>query len=396
VEVQVEVAGADVSIIKGSLTLHNEIGQRISTAEFIVAGEEAWPFAHPGFPYTFPFIFSPRGSLANSGQVVAIGGFTRPYCMDDVQVNRKPVDMINCGVAPGVVGMGGNSSYIDHFFGGYIVEVEKMKKGMVETGAKALYRCKAKDYNMLPEKILVTKAYVAQTEQQIIDDLFSSYLPEINTTTYVESGGGTFTLDWTRRTLLECLEELATIYVKEWYIDYDKNLHYFTPVTTAAPFVLSDIPALSQYQGYHKIRHIEDILEIANRVTVVGDTGGPVVVTRTEAGSYAEYGYYFDDKIVDPNIDTATWANAVGDAALIERAYEKVTGSLICWHEGLVKGQMVRIINAFRGIDAYYLVQAVTLKMLSRNQEKITIRYGDHKPRLIDVIKKINKEERKE
>ncbi len=373
----VEIDGASVLIQKRTMRLHSELGQRVSTAQFTIVGEETW---------------SPP-SLA-CAPVNAIGGFTRPFNLSECIIDRHPVPFIDCAIAP-VVAIGGESSYIDHFFGGFLAEVEKDKIGVGD--ARVLYHCKAQDYNILPVRSpLVTEAYVAQTEQQILDDLFGTYLPEIDTSTYVESSGATYTLDWTRRFLNECVEELAGINEKQWFIDHEKFLHYFTPVTTAAPFILSDEPSLSARVGYKNIRHPENIMGLINRVTVVGDPLGPIVVTRTSAASFALYGRYFDAKYVDENIDTANWANDVGDAILAENEYAKVTGKLFCYQEGLIKGQKVRIINHFRNIDAFYLIQSITMTMISALQEKIDIEYGDYKPRLTDLLLRISKEERKE
>lgn len=370
----VKVADADVSVMKGSLHVRSELGQRISTARFTIIGEEVW--ANPSYAIA---------------RVNAIGGYTHPHFFDEVKIDRGITPFQNCAIAK-VVALGGNSSYLDHFFGGFIVKVEKDKMGPKQR--RVMYHCKAQDYNILPMKApLVTETYVAQTEAQFITDLFDTYLPEIDTTTYVESSGATATLNWTRRLLTEVMEELAGIFSREWYIDYEKKLHYFTPTTTEAPFALSDQPALSTFIGYKNIRHVEDVLGIINRVTVVYDGG---VVTRQSNPSYAEYGRWFDAKVVDSNIDNVTWANAVGDAVLVELAFAKTAGSLVCYQEGLVKGQKVRVINAYRNVDGFFLVQSLNLSLVTILQEKVMVEYGDYKPRLTDLLLRISKEERKE
>ncbi len=248
---------------------------------------------------------------------------------------------------------------------------------------------------MLPTKIFITEDYTNKTEQFIIDDLFATYLPEVNTTTYVESSGSTITIAWTRKTLTEALEELAGIFEKQWYIDYEFNLHYFTPASDTAPFALSDDPFGTSFIPYKNIRHKEDITGIINRVIVVGDNGA-IVQTRTSAASFALYGRYFDGKVVNNDINTNAWANAVGDAVLDELAFAKTDGRLMLYQEGLVVGQKVKIVNAFRGLDDYYLVQSVRLALIGASEEKIDITYGDYKPGLTDLLVKINKQGRKE
>jgi len=374
---KVLINGAEVLKRKNTLRLNSELGQRISTAKVTIIGEEYW--ATPAYSCV---------------PVVSLGGATFPHLLDEVKIDRKDAPFVSCSAVP-VVSMGGHSTYLDHYFAGYLVAVEKDKVGGVKEGNRVLYHCEAQDYNMLPTKITITESYAAKTEQFILDDLFATYLPEVDTSTYVESSGATITLDWTRKTLTEALEELAGIFEKRWYIDYEFNLHYFTPAAGTAPFALSDEPFGTTLIPYKNIKHREDITGIINRVTVVGDNGA-VVVTRTSAASYAEYGRYFEGKVVDNAIDTVAWANAVGDAVLAELAFAKTDGRLMLYQEGLVVGQKVRIVNIFRGLDAYYLVQSVRLALVGASEEKIDITYGDYKPRLTDLLLKISKEERKE
>lgn len=370
---KITVNGAEVDYQKRSLILSSELGQRISTARFTIVGE-------------------PRRDTASlaAAPVSAIGGYTRPRELDEIRISRRDNPLVNCATLP-VVALGGVSTYLDDFFGGYIVKIEKDKLGV--GNMRSLYHCQAQDYNVRPTQVLVTESYVAQTEQQIIDDLFTTYLPIIETSTYVESSGATITIDWTRRRLGEALEELAGINEKQWYIDFDLFLHYFTPVTTSAPFILSDAPALTTRIPYDDIHHVEDATGIINRVTVVGDG---VVRTRTDAASFALYGRYFDGKVVDNNIDTNAWADAVGDAVLADLAFAKVAGSLTCYQEGLVIGQKVRVENAFRDVDAFYVIRALKLSKMSLARGRVDVQYGDYKPRLMDLLLQISREERKE
>lgn len=373
----VKINGAFVAPLKRSLVLNSRMGSRISTASLDILGEEH--FETP--------------ALSCMPQAVAFGGYTHPYVKNEIKIDRAPTPLVNCATVPQVVAMGGNSKWLDNFFGGYIATKE-----IRTIGKRRFYRLTAQDYNILPvqTQIPIQESYVAQTDLQIITDLFSTYLSEVDYTTYVEDSGVPITIDWTRIPLEEALDELAAISTKEWYIDHTKYLHYFTPVTTEAPFELSSSPGLTTKIGYNSFRYLEDATKLLNRVIVVGDPGVPVLVTRTDAPSFAKYGRYFDGKIVDSNIDTAAWANLRGDAELATYAFERVWGRLICNQEGLVVGQKVKIYNHRRGVDDYYLIQVVTLSMVNYFTEQVMIEYGDFSPNLIDLLGKIKKEAVKE
>lgn len=401
------------------------------------------------------------GASLAVAKVLAIGGFILPHDKAEVIIDRTLTPMNNCAVGR-FIAMGGESHWLDNFFGGYIASIDHRL-----IGNRRIYRITAQDYNVLTTQVLVTKSYAAKTQQFIIDDLFTTYLPEIDTSTYVESDATTITLDWTRIFLDKALDELASIMEKEWNIDHDKKLHYFTPVTTAAPFTLSSSPWGTINIGYDGFQYVEDNSKIINKVTVVGnfldsgdtiqDGGGinavqttidvtaggnfsigetirvdsehcritDIVVntltvirgvdgtdavvhangliiftrietTRTDNASHTYYDRWYEAKHIDSNINSLTWAQLVGDAILTESAFGKVRGRLTCHQEGLVVGQKVSIYNFWRGINAYYLIQAIRLGLVNVFTEKVDIEYGDYSPNLIDLLLKIKKEEEKE
>ena len=323
--------------------------------------------------------------LLSAMKRATIGGFTQPYGKDEVTIYRAPTPLTSIMTSRKRCALGGTSTYLNTFFGGSIAT-----KSIVLVGSRRYYRCTAQDYNELPLRKLVTKSYAAQTEQQMLDDLFTTYLPDINTSTYVESSGVVATIDWTRVFLHLVLDELAAIYEKKWFIDFDKNLHWFT-VAASAPFSLSSSPWGTTHIGYHSLEHVEDITGLINRAVVVGDPVGPIVQTRNDTDSQAQYGDIFEGKLVDANIDTAAWANLRGDAMLAESAFGKVIGRLTCQQEGLVIGQMVDIYNRLRNINDSYQVQSVNLSMLNGRTERVAIGYGDFDPNLTDILLEVKK-----
>ncbi len=332
--------------------------------------------------------YTSTGSLAIA-PVSAFGGYIHPDGKQEVKIFRAPAPYENIAIAPASA-MGGNSTYLDDFFGGYIGDVEPRIKGVRRT-----YHCVAQDYNILPAQILITKSYTTKTAKEIIVDLFTSYLSEIDTSG-VAAGGSTITIAWTREFFLKVLDELADIFGRVWFISHDKKFNWLVPTAGTAPFELSDSPYLTVAIPYGEHAHSEDHSRIINKVTVVGDEAVPIVVIRTDATSYALYGRYFEDKLVDKNINTVAWAELVGDAHLTEYAFAKVSGRLVCLQEGLVVGQKVKVINSLKQLNEYYTVQGITLSMVGGLTERIEVTYGDYKPGLIDMLLSLKKLDTKE
>jgi len=368
--IDVTVAGVDTNLYENTFELNSRLSDRVSTAKFDIDGAERWS--------------PPALSCA---PVVAIGGYIRPEMRQEVKIDRGLTPFGDCAIG-NVVALGGRATWLDHFFGGYIASIEHMLFGV-----RNVYRCIAQDYNSYLRSILVNETYAVKTEQFIIDDLFSTYWPEIDTTTYVTSTE-TLTLEFPRLLLDEALEQLAEICGREWYIDYEKKLHYFTPVTTEAPFELSDtvIEGLTTKLPYGGFRYREDATKLVNKITVVYDGG---TVTRDDAASQALYGI-FEDKYVDKIIDTAAWANLVGDAILAEKAFAKEWGVCSITQEGLVVGQKAKITNSLRGLARHFLIQRLRLKLRGGLTEQVEIEFGDYQKGLVDLMLAIGQEQRKE
>jgi len=344
---EVVVNSVERTILNESLRLQSQLGKQISTAEFIIEG----------------------GSVPSMGQVVAI--------------DRGPAPFVNCAIIPAPA-IGGAATYLDNYFGGYVAQIAVLQEGITPR-----YHIVVQDYNVRTTRKLVTESYVASTLKTIVDDLFSKYLPEFDTSE-VENTVDTITIDWTRQKMNLCLDELANIFGKVWFIQHCKKVQFFTPAADTAPFILSDEPFGTSHIAYENIQHVEDGTDIVKTITVVGDG---VVETRTKGdGDDADY----EDKFVDNNIDTAAWAQEVGDAIIAEKGIAKVDGQLTCKQEGLVIGQKVAIKNDIRGVDAQYIIQSLSLSMEGPLQERVSVKYGDYSEDFVTMMARLKRLELQE
>lgn len=161
-------------------------------------------------------------------------------------------------------------------FGGVIVRIEEE----LESATIIRYKINCIDYSQYLKRQLVSERYTNQTVAYIIDDLVANYtaagdgITDNNVTGSITIGSIAFN----RLTVAECLQKLADAISYVWYIDYDKDIHFFPKNTEMAPFNLSDT---SNNYIYDSLKIVEDLTQIRNSVLV---QGGEIVSgsSRTE------------------------------------------------------------------------------------------------------------------
>lgn len=109
-------------------------------------------------------------------------------------------------------------------------------------GSDALrYTVACVDNNALADRRLVYDAYENQTLAAIVEDIVTEFLAgEGITTTYVQTGPVIERAVFNYVTAAQAFDDLAELTGFSWYIDYDKNLRFFSRETHAAPFALTD------------------------------------------------------------------------------------------------------------------------------------------------------------
>jgi hypothetical protein len=106
-----------------------------------------------------------------------------------------------------------------------------------------LFRVPCVDYNAICNQRLVAKAYEApgQTLGDIVLDIVASFLAgEGITTANVQDGPIIDKAVWNYQYVAEAFNDLADLSGYIWYIDYNKDLHFVSRDTNAAPFALTD------------------------------------------------------------------------------------------------------------------------------------------------------------
>jgi len=153
-------------------------------------------------------------------------------------------------------------------FGGYVLT--KKQVGGPDIGVDFDVACG--DYASRLDHVIVKEEYEDQTDAYIIGDLVSKYLSgegfdgvtdvsEVKTHTKVRLN---------RMTFREALDALAEYAKADWYVDYDKGIHFFTVEDGVSPFNLSDAPDMATTYPFDDLVRDTDGSGVANRVEVVG------------------------------------------------------------------------------------------------------------------------------
>lgn len=229
--------------------------------------------------------YSPSASLSPSASmspsmspdVITINGIDRT--MDIINQSIKIEDAINdkqnsCSFA--LVNRSGNGipdtddeiiiTNLDGeiVFGGYILEVEMTKKdkGVVFCNISCI------DYARLLDRNLVHKSYEDMTDKEIIEDIVNTYCYGTQITTNNVLEGVTIKqISFNYLQVSQVLKNLCKYTGRNWYIDYDKDIHYFPLETETSPF---NIDSNNHY--YFDLKLSKDNSQLRNRIYVRGGT----------------------------------------------------------------------------------------------------------------------------
>lgn len=125
---------------------------------------------------------------------------------------------------------------LNKIFAGQILDFDKQEEGDTTGYIEYSVSCSGWEKKLQTKK--VAENYQNQTCKEIIVDIFNRYLPEFGTSLYVQDGLEITTISFNYIGLDECLKKLSSIANFEWYVDYDKNVHFFTKQTNPAPIII--------------------------------------------------------------------------------------------------------------------------------------------------------------
>ncbi len=188
-------------------------------------------------------------------------------------------------------------------FSGYIqkVDLSKQEQGVI------LAICNCIDEVWLFDRNLVHKTYEAMTDAEIIEDIVATYCPGFGITTdNVVEGVTIDQISFNYVQPSQALRKICDLTNRNWYIDYDKDIHYFPLLTNTTPFDID-----STNNDYFQLKISKDNTQLKNRVYVRGGTKLSDPTTYEEFGDGVKKKFVLPDKPHDVTIQVNTGAGYV-------------------------------------------------------------------------------------
>jgi len=134
------------------------------------------------------------------------------------------------------------------------------------------YKIKAKDYTHYLDRRLVAETYKNKTPAEIVREVVATYAPDITVNNVDDAGTAIPVAVFNYQRTTDVISDLASFAGCDWFVDYNKDLHFKKRGKNLAPFNLKE-----EYGGANKT-HIKGSLtlkksdkQIKNVIFVVGD-----------------------------------------------------------------------------------------------------------------------------
>jgi len=149
----------------------------------------------------------------------------------------------------------------EKLFSGTITRIKnEVSKGVIT------YSVTCKDHTEELDRIFVIDRYENKTVAEIIQSIIDDYNPNV-TYTNVACPINIESVAFNRLPISQCIQTLAEQVNYSWYIDYDKDIHFFSKNTEPAPFNLD--PTSGNFI-YDSLQIQIDNSQLKNRVTIRG------------------------------------------------------------------------------------------------------------------------------
>ena len=210
-------------------------------------------------------------------------------------------------------------------FGGYVVEAERKIDGKVKR-----YEIICKDYQYALDRRLVSKIYSADYAGNTVKSIISDFTTGF-TTTNVETGVTVDKITFNYSAISKAIQDLADRVGFDWYVDQNKDIHFFNPEGQFAPFELND-------EGgnfyWNSIQFNTNINNIKNFVTVRGGMEALGAITDKRKGDgqrrIFDIGYeYTNFTVKKDNVVQTLGKDGVDDSETVDVLYNPSNHTII-------------------------------------------------------------------
>lgn len=135
-----------------------------------------------------------------------------------------------------------------------------------------MYDVKCRDYVYWLDKRLVVNSYADYTAGNIILDIVQKFTTGF-TTNNVQGADGSFTIPFIKFdhvTVSEAFQKVADAVGYDWWIDYDKDIHFGPTNTSVSPLPNNQLLADTDTINYSDLYIEEDVSQVRNQIYFLG------------------------------------------------------------------------------------------------------------------------------
>jgi len=189
-------------------------------------------------------------------------------------------------------------------FAGYVTNVgmTKLENGVVLASVQCI------DYSRLLDGYLVHDNFESQVDADIIKTIIDDYAGATGITYNNVLDGATLdkiTFNYIQPS--QVFRRIAELAGRYWYIDYDKDIHYFPLATTSTPFDIT-----SATTTYRELNIIKDATQLKNRIYVRGGTKLSDFTTYSVVGDGVMTKFVLPDKPHNVTMTVGGGAETIG------------------------------------------------------------------------------------
>ncbi|KKK58019.1 hypothetical protein LCGC14_3048650, partial [marine sediment metagenome] len=122
-------------------------------------------------------------------------------------------------------------------FGGIIIKVTQR----IQQYKILFFDVECEDYTRLLDRKLVINSYKNQTIQEIIEDINNNFLTGFTINNVTGGSREVAYIAFNYIPVSQALQRLADLISFDWYVDFDKDIHFFAKETSFAPFEINDV-----------------------------------------------------------------------------------------------------------------------------------------------------------
>ncbi len=146
-------------------------------------------------------------------------------------------------------------------FNGRITAIQSEKL----SGNDFTFGIECTDWQVDLDKKMAVQTYESKTLYYIVNDLVTKYCTGFTIANVANPGATIDRVQFNYQYISECFEVLAEITGYDWYVDYDKDIHFFPIQTNDAPYELLDADT-----DFDNLIITPDNTQIANKIWVRG------------------------------------------------------------------------------------------------------------------------------